>query len=159
MIIQLKKINKDNWQSALKLEISQDHKSFVAPNLYSIAEAQFYPDMHVYGIYNNQVMVGLTMYGTSKYPENDKIDERCWIWRLMIGQNHRQKGYGRQALKLIIEDIKSQGLDVLLLSTEPENIKAISLYKSLGFLPTGIVEDGEEEYILTFTKEKTNETL
>ncbi len=139
MSVKLVKINLENWEDALDLELSEDHKHFVASNLYSIAESQFYPDVTAYGIYHGELMVGFIMYDTG-----------FWIWRLMIAENQRGKGYGRQAMKLVIQEAHSKGNPCVGLSTEPENFKAIQLYKSLGFIATGKIDDGEEEYIINF---------
>jgi len=151
MSIRLEKIDIHNWEAALDLKVSEDHKNFVAPNVYSIAQAQFYPDVTAYGVFHHDVMIGFTMYGfVTKTEHDDDEDERFWIWRLMIDEDHRGKGYGRDTMKLIIEDAKNKGYSCVVLSTEPENIKGIKLYESLGFKATGIIEDDEEEYILNF---------
>ncbi len=150
MKIRLQKITKHNWQQAIKLPTSEDHKHFVASNVYSIAQVQFHPGINAYGIYNDEVMVGFAMYGTLEELEEDEDgpDRRFWIWRLMIAEGERFKGYGREAMKLIIAEARNSNQRVVVLSTEPSNEKAIKFYESLGFKATGVVEDGEEIFIL-----------
>ena len=148
MPVKLIKISLENWEDALDLKVSEDHKQYVASNIYSIAEGQFYPDVNAYGIYNDELMVGFTMYGTIKGSDSDDDDFRFWIWRLMVAEDQRGKGYGREATKLAIEEARSKGHTCVVLSTEPHNHKAIKLYESLGFKATGKIEDDEEEYIL-----------
>lgn len=145
MNIKLEKINRKNWHEAINLEISDDHDEFVADNIYSIAEGQFYTGMECYAIYNDDKMVGFAMYG--QCTDNDDGDDRFWIWRLMIAEGHRRKGYAREAMKIILDEAREKGAKEALLSTEPENYKAIKLYKSLGFKGTGEMEDDEEIYI------------
>ena len=149
MSVRLEKIDVHNWEAALDLKVSEEHKKFVAPNVYSIAQAQFYPSVDAFGVFHHDQMIGFTMYGTVDAGVDDD-DNRFWIWRLMIDEDHRGKGYGRQTMDLIIEEARKKGYPCVVLSTEPENIKGINLYESLGFKATGIIEDGEEEYILNF---------
>ncbi|MEA3430805.1 MAG: GNAT family N-acetyltransferase [Nanoarchaeota archaeon] len=144
MVVKLIKINKDNWKDAVNLKISDDHRNYVTSNLFSIAQVQFYPGMNIYGVYLDEVMIGFVMYGVDDF-SNDK---RFWIWRMMIAEDYRCKGYGEESLKLIINDAINKGLDVLVLSVLANNNKAISLYKKLGFKRTGNIIDSEDEYLL-----------
>jgi diamine N-acetyltransferase len=136
-------VNKDNWQECAKLPTSEEHARFVAPNVYSIAEAQFYPlTVKACCIYAGEEMVGFAMYG----PEDD--DETLfWIDRLMIAKGHQGKGYGRAAMLLILDEARERGFSRVGLSTGPENAKAIRLYESLGFRATGEIDDNEAIYM------------
>jgi diamine N-acetyltransferase len=42
--VKLKKVNADNWEAVVELELGADQEDLVASNLYSVAEAQFNPD-------------------------------------------------------------------------------------------------------------------
>lgn len=58
------------------------------------------------------------------------------IWRFMIDSRHQGKGYGREALRLALEYIRTfpgGEADVCWLSYEPENEVAKKLYASFGF--------------------------
>jgi diamine N-acetyltransferase len=146
IMIRLVPVNKDNWKECIKLPTSEDHRH-VAPNVYSIAEAQFYPDVTSACIYAGDQMVGYTMYGR----EDDEPD-LFWIDRLMIADGQRGKGFGRQALILILEEAKQKGCFRIGLSTSPDNTGAIHLYESLGFRATGEVSDGEEIFMLNLDR-------
>ena len=141
-MIQLVTVNKDNWQECIQLPTSEDHR-FVAPNVYSIAEAQFYPDtVTVCCIYAEDAMVGFAMYG----PDED--DATLFVIdRLMIAEGHRGKGYGKAALSAILEEAKRRSFSRVKLSTNPENVRAINLYESVGFKATGEMDDDEAVYI------------
>jgi RimJ/RimL family protein N-acetyltransferase len=45
-------------------------------------------------------MIGFTFYGI------DEDDHDYWIYLMMIDQKYQGKGYGKQAIKLVIEDIR-----------------------------------------------------
>jgi len=138
------KVSKDNWEECINLPTSEDHVRFVAPNVYSIAKSQFYPDtIKACCIYADHTMVGFVMYG----PREDDSD-LLWIDEMMIAEGHRRKGYGKATLLLIKDEATPQGYPRIGLSTKLENIKAIRLYKSVGFRTTGETYDGGKEYIL-----------
>jgi diamine N-acetyltransferase len=140
------RVNKDNWQECIKLPTSEDHKHFVAPNVYSIAEAQFYPETVTAAcIYDDEEMVGFAMYGRE---EDDH--SLFWIDRLMIAEGQRGKGYGRTALLMILDEAKKKGFSRIGLSTSPVNLKAIKLYEQVGFIATGEMDSGEEIFICDF---------
>jgi diamine N-acetyltransferase len=75
-------------------------------------------------------MIGFTLYGI------DEDDHEYWIYRMMIDQKHQGKGYGLEAVKLVIEDIKNIKEDhhkSITLSYEPTNEHASYVYKKMGF--------------------------
>lgn len=45
-------------------------------------------------------MVGFTLYGI------DDEDQQYWMYRLMIDEKHQGKGFGTQAVRLVIEDVR-----------------------------------------------------
>ena len=142
-LVRLVPVDKDNWRECAKLPTGEDHK-FVAPNVYSIAEAQFWPGSKSCCIYHGDEMVGYTLYNLSY---DDAARLRLWGCRLMITEAQRGKGYGRAAIQQIIAEARQQGCVEVALSTEPENFKAIRLYESLGFHSTGEMKEGEMVYI------------
>ena len=145
-MIRLVAVNKENWQECIQLPTSEEHARFVASNVYSIAESQFYPDtVTACCIYAGDVMVGFAMYG----PEEDDAT-LFFIDRLMIAEGHRGKGYGKATLSAILEEAKSRGFSRIGLSTHPENEKGIALYESVGFRATGEMDDDEAVYICSF---------
>ena len=136
-------MDKNNWRECVKLPTGEDHKH-VAPNVYSIAEAQFLPGSKSCCIYHGDEIVGYTLYNLS-YAAALRL--RLWVSRLMITEPQRGKGYARAAMQQIIAEARQQDCVEVGLSTEPENFKAIRLYESLGFRATGKIDDGEMVYI------------
>ena len=140
-------VDKDNWRECAKLPTGEDHK-FVAPNVWSIAEAQFWPGSRSCCIYHGNEMVGYVLFNLS---HNDAGDLRLWWSRLMVAEPQRGKGYARAAVQQVIADARQQGCVDIGLSTETENLKAIWLYENLGFSSTGKILDGEMVYICPLT--------
>lgn len=144
-MVELKKITEKNYSECLKLKVAEDQKEFVAPNVYSLAQAWVYYDSaYPFAIYEDDIMVGFVMMG------HDKDDDTYDIWRFMIDEKYQNKGYGKSALKLAIKYlIETFKVKEILLSFEPENHCAKKLYKSFGFEETGEINRNEVVMKLT----------
>ena len=153
-MLRLEKVTGKNVWELLKLQVSEDQKTFVADNDISIIEAYTTISGNGYafpfGIYEGDTLVGFLMIG---YDTDDYWDDAPAIakgnynlWRLMIDQAYQGNGYGKEAVKLALGYIKTfpcGAADYCWLSYEPENQVAAKLYRSFGFEETGDM-DGEE---------------
>lgn len=90
---------------------------------------------------------------------DDDIDNNgkpyYYLWRLMIDDAHQNKGYGRKAMELIINEVKvlpRGGADAFYTSVVMEEVNPVgaNFYLSLGFVKTGEVLDpeGENEQVM-----------
>ena len=73
------------------------------------------------------------------------------LWRLMIDENHQKKGYGKEAVRLALEFIRTWPCgkaEYCVLSYEPENSAAKKLYASFSFEETGEIAGGEAIAVL-----------
>ena len=62
----------------------------------------------------------------------------------MIDRKHQGKGYGRAAMEALIAMMTERvGCEEIVTSFVSANTVAANLYASLGFRPTGEIEDGE----------------
>jgi diamine N-acetyltransferase len=132
-MVLLRSVTAENWKACANLMLSKGQENFVPSNLYSIAEAQFYPQSRSRAVYANDDLVGYALYG---------IDETTGLWRifrLMVGEKFQGKGYGREAMKVILEDIKEEA-KVVLVRYNLENEVARQLYESFGFKEIGRTE-------------------
>ena len=144
-MLSLVEIDRHNYLSILDLSVSEEQRSFVASNTYSLAQAFVQPECVPLALYAENKPVGFAMYCI------DESDREYWIYRLMIDQRHQGRGYGRAAMLLLIDRIRSEMDEQrhrIFISFEPENEVAKSLYESLGFVPDGRVEYGEVVYRL-----------
>lgn len=143
-MITLQPITRDNFHLVIDLKVGDGQETFVAPNLYSIAEAQVSPGFVPLAIYEDETLVGFLMYG----PDPDAPGD-YWIIRLMIDQDHQGRGYGRAAMQQAIGRIKAEPeVRRILTSYVPDNAGAARLYASLGFADTGLIEEGEVVVLL-----------
>ena len=153
-MIRLEKINGKNVWDALKLKVSDEQKKFVASNEISVIEAYTAITGNGYAfpfvIYNDDVPVGFLMIGFDVHDDWEDAPNIAKgnynLWRLMIDKNYQGKGYGRKAMELALDFIKTLPCgraEYCWLSYEPENEVAHKLYSSFGFVETG-EKDGEE---------------
>ena len=79
----------------------------------------------------------------------DKSD--YYLWRFMIDARYQGRGFGEQALRLIIGHVRGlPGASELSLSYVPGDHAPVAFYRKLGFAETGVEEDGELEMKLVF---------
>ncbi|MBO1625739.1 GNAT family N-acetyltransferase [Bacillus arachidis] len=139
--ITLKPIDKSNWEEATRLSVKEEQSTFLASNLYSIAQVQFLDNFYANGIYLDNKLIGFTMFGI------DADDNNFWIYRLMIDKEYQGKGLGIQAILLIIEKIRSinnKNIPLIMIGYNPKNLSAKLAYKKAGFIETELSSWGEQ---------------
>lgn len=155
-MIRIEKINGKNVWDIVKLRVKDTQKNFVSSNETSIIEAYTAITGEGFafplGVYNDGVAVGFLMIGfdTDIYWENPpQIAKGNYnLWRLMIDEQHQNKGYGKAVVKLALDFIRTfpcGKAEYCWVSYEPDNRIAQKLYHSFGFYETG--EMDEEEII------------
>lgn len=153
-MLKLKKINRKNVGEILKLEVFDNQKSFVATNNISIIEAYLaiVENGHVFtfGIYNDDAPIGFLTIGfdvNSDDADAPKIAKGNYnIWRFMIDKNFQGRGFGKKAMDLALEFVKTFPYGTAKycwLSYESDNDVARQLYQTVGFVETD-EKDGEE---------------
>jgi diamine N-acetyltransferase len=136
--LRLADLTKGNWERVASLAVKPEQQNFVAPNLRTIAEMQFFDNTFLRVIMKGRAPVGLAAYGI------DTDDENWWLFRFMIAGSEQGKGYGRKALELLIEEWRTiPDIDFILLGYYPDNVVAERLYVSAGFVPGEIASWGE----------------
>lgn len=74
----------------------------------------------------------------------DEDDGEYWIYRMMIDQNSQSKGYGKAALRLLLEIIgKDKTHNKFFLGVHKESTSAVKLYQGTGFVFNGQVFGSE----------------
>ena len=157
-MIHLEKIDARNLWDVIGLRVKKEQKEFVAPNDMSILEAytaigtacSAFP----FAIFSDKKPVGFLMIGYNEaamyelYGEEppEVLKNTYSIWRLMIDKRYQNRGYGREAIRLALDFIRTWPCgkaELCELSYEPENEIARNLYHSFGFRETGDM-DGDE---------------
>lgn len=137
VLVELKKINKDNIDEILGLKVSTEQNDFVQTTSHSLAKAWAFRDTAFpFAIYAHNTIVGFIMLG---YYE---LKDQYTVWQFLIDERFQHKGYGKAALGLGIKFLKdSFNAGEVYLGVKFENIIAQKLYSSFGFVETGEVTD------------------
>jgi diamine N-acetyltransferase len=139
MTVTLRPLTRDNLWAVVELKLHPGQEVFVADNIDSIANAYVEPTFVPLAVYANEELVGFVMYG--QHPPNTGA---WWVIRLMIDRAHQGQGYGRAAMEAVIAMMADRvGCEEIVTSFNPANAVALGLYTSLGFQPTGEIEDDE----------------
>jgi diamine N-acetyltransferase len=127
-----------NFSAVVELTVAPEQAEFVAPNVYSLAEAYLEPSWTPLAIYAGDALVGFALFG------RDDETGRWWIMRYMIDAQHQGRGYGTAALPVLIDlMVEHHGCGEIFLGYDPDNDVAERLYARMGFVPTGELVGGE----------------
>lgn len=161
--ITLEKITYKNYiRTIWGLKVSRKQKNFVADNNNSLAEAYVAITNGgvalPFAICKNKKPIGFLMIGYGLSDDDDLEDENpafvemakdsyC-IWRFMIDKHYQGRGYGRRAMELALDYVRTfpcGKANNCWLSYEPENEVARKLYASFGFVEQPqFYKEGEE---------------
>ncbi|NBM56685.1 GNAT family N-acetyltransferase [Proteus vulgaris] len=138
MDISLKPITLDNYEEISLLEVEEYQEDYIASNMWSLVEAAYNENYVVRGIYLSDKPVGFFMWvKESPY--------KIAIWRFMIDKAHQNKGLGREALHIALNEIKQdKTINEIEICYNPLNPVAKTFYSSFGFKETGMDKDGDD---------------
>lgn len=93
------------------------------------------PDQYLFSIKDQDSSIGFIWFCERGNPENRK----AYLLDIVIEEEHRGKGYGKKAMLLLEEKVKSLGLKHIGLHVFGHNHRAYELYKKLGYVEINIV--------------------
>jgi diamine N-acetyltransferase len=149
-VISLRPIDSTNYRECIELSVAPEQRGFVASNVQSLADAYVWRQAaEPYAVYSDHQMVGFALL----FPFAGDVDDESVpepgtergivLVRLMIDAGFQGRGYGRDALEAIVENVRERGLPTVRLSVVPENEQALEFYRRNGFAETGEVHGGE----------------
>lgn len=168
--ITLEKITYKNYiETIWKLKVKRCQKGFVASNNNSLAEAYVAITNGCvalpFVICKNNKPIGFLMIGYGMSEDDFEGEDSAFIemvkksyclWRFMIDKRYQGKGYGKKAMELALDYIRTfpcGKADICWLSYEPENEVAKKLYASFGFIEQPqFYKGGEGEEMPAFLK-------
>ena len=153
-MVHLEELNKYNVWDVIELTVKKEQESFIAGNEWSLVhayvgnktEGAVYP----FGVFDDDKAVGFLMiaydYGeVCNDPDAPEISQKNYfLWRLMIDEEEQGKGYGKKAVKLALEFVKTfphGRADYCWLCYDKNNEVARKLYLSMGFQEIGEQDD------------------
>lgn len=138
-MIKLIEINENNWLQAASLKVSDKQKGFLDSSLGIIARGYAYrsSNARVLGIACDEILVGLALV--------KDMDEEpaCYdLQQFMIDERYQNKGYGTQALKLILAMLsKERKYSQAEVCVKNKAYAALRVYEKSGFTDTGYIDE------------------
>jgi histidine triad (HIT) family protein len=137
-VVSLRPLTQDSLRSFLKLEVAEHQKAYVATNPISVAQAAFAAHPWQRGIVADETPVGYVLV------DLDEDEGAPCIWRFMIDQRYQGLGFGSQAIRLIVDEIRRmRAPERVVLGTVPGEHTPKPFYERLGFRDTGERDEGE----------------
>jgi diamine N-acetyltransferase len=131
-MVSLREVTAETVRTICKLDVSEAQKHFVASNSDSIAQAYFEPKAWFRAIYADETPVGFLML----FDDPDNAD--YFLWRYMIDEHYQKMGFGKRAMDLLLEYVRSRpGAHELRLSCHPGEDGPEPFYRRYGFALTG----------------------
>lgn len=144
--VTLRKVTKETIRSVLALEVAEGQDRLVAPNSISLAEAYVEPKAWPRAIHADDEPVGFIMLF------DDPDTPRYYLWRMMLAEGQQRKGYGRRALELLVDYVKTRPNAIeILVGSIPGEGSPQPFYEGFGFVETGEVKGGEVQLRLELT--------
>ena len=126
----------DNWR--LELAVSEAQRAFVSDRTRLLARAYAYRAQRsrAFLLCEDGLPVGMGLY-------YDLPELQCYdLSQMFIDERYQGKGYGRAAVRAILEELKADGrYDRVILCYIEGNEAAKRLYEQFGFAETGRDED------------------
>ncbi|MFN8445799.1 MAG: GNAT family N-acetyltransferase [Caldilineaceae bacterium] len=142
--VSLREVTKENLRDVMRLSVGDHQQGFVASNAVSLAQAHFEEYSWYRAVYADETPVGFVMIA-----DRPEIPE-YYLWRFMIDKRYQHLGFGKQAIQLLIEHVRTRPKATeLLVSCVPGDGSPCPFYQKLGFVHTGNEHDGEMEMKLT----------
>ena len=132
-------VTEDNWMDVASLSVKEEQKKYVAPAIGILARGYVYRDCNakIYAFENDGVIVGTALV-------REFTDEPLGydLQQFMIDAQYQRKGYGSQALRLILDELRKEGhYDHVELCVKKADAEAIRLYGKHGFADSGYVDE------------------
>ena len=138
-MVQLIEVTEGNWTDIARLSVSEEQQVFLDRPIGIIARGYVYRHCgaRVIGITNDRQIIGVALV------RNLDEEPACYdLQQFMIDSRFQNKGYGTEALKLILESLKAEGkYNCVEVCVNQADIPALKVYEKVGFADTGYIDD------------------
>ena len=136
--VTLREVTSENVRSICELSVNEEQKAYVAPSAIAVAEACYSREDWLQAIYADETPVGLAVVNVK--PQQ----ARFFLWRFMVDARYQRSGYGRRAMILLIEQVKTKPNNgEFFTSVVPGDHCPQGFYENLSFQLTGEWYEGE----------------
>ena len=138
-MLRLVEVDERNWLDVRGLSVASGQEGFLDSALGIIARGYIYRSCRarVMGIASDNTMVGVALVRD--------LDEEpaCYdLQQFMIDHRFQGRGYGSQALQMILAELEAERrYDCVEVCVKREDAPALQVYKKLGFVDTGYIDE------------------
>lgn len=124
------KVKAGNWTDEEAPRLAEQTFAYILPQGFATQ------DHHFFSIEDPAVgaKVGILWYSVNREGKRPF----AYIWDLAIFEQHRRRGYASEALRLLEEKVREQGLDTISLHAFGHNNAARELYEKFGYVVTNV---------------------
>jgi len=144
--VTLRELTDANRDAVLALHVAPAQTRFVGTVGGALLDAAEIPEGNPWyrAIYAGDEPVGFIMLSWNVTPQPPRIIGPWFLWKLIIDERHQRRGYAREAMRLVADIVRAEGGTELLTSYSQGDGEPWPFYRSIGFRPTGdLDEDGE----------------
>ena len=144
-IITLREVTAETVRAVTSLRVAPEQEGYVASNAVSIAQAYFARDAWFRAIHADEDLIGLAMLRDGTLLQSENAKPEISLWRFMVAQEYQKRGYGREALSLLVSHARSRpGVTTLETSYVQGPHGPKDFYLAFGFHHTGVVKASGE---------------
>jgi len=137
-MIRLEDISEENWTEVVRLSVSEEQRAFLDRPIGIIARGYVYRDCNarVFAIASDSEIVGVALV------RNLDEEPACYdLQQFMIDERFQNKGYGTEALRLIIAELQNeQKYPCIEVCVDKRDYAALHIYEKAGFVDTGYID-------------------
>jgi diamine N-acetyltransferase len=149
----LEPIVRSNFHKLFRMQLLPEQITYVTPPRWTLARCYVRLFGDNFEHLPHLIRAGDEVVGYATTVCDPNSAENYWIDDIMIAAEHQGKGYGRAAMVAVLKMIAARyaRCEAIQLTCFRTNHNAAALYVSLGFRPTGGVDEefGEPNYKLT----------
>lgn len=131
-------VTQESRPLVLALAVAPEQRRHIETTQECMDEAATAGNWRPVALWAGDTLVGFAMYGRFTDWIDGTRQEQVWLDRLLIDSRYQGRGYGEEALVLLLARLEAEyGCDTIYLSVYGDNDRAIALYEKHGFAFTG----------------------
>lgn len=138
-MVKLFDVNEQNWLDVVSLSVHEEQKKYLDKPIGIVARGYIYRSCNarVFGISNDEDVIGIALV--------KDMDEEpaCYdLQQFMIDRRFQNKGYGTEALRMILSLLSKEGkYSQVEVCVDKNDAPALRMYKKVGFEDTGYIDE------------------
>ena len=145
-VVTLREVTDENRGAVLAVRVAPTQERFVGTVVGALTDAHEIPEGKPWyrAIYADDQPVGFVMVSWNVTPEPPRIIGPWFLWKLLVDERHQSRGYGRDAVRLVADILRTNGAAELLTNCVPGDDGPEPFYRRIGFRPTGELDENAE---------------